>query len=270
MFVAISSILVLTSCLGDDDTVYTATNQFVYVTAASTGQKYAVADIYGAVKITSDDFNNNPNIGLGDCAFVDYKIKSNEKSNGIYNAEYIRIYDKKIFKSRDNVIPLEQAFDTTMIAKKDSLKDGMMPFTSIRMGYPELLYSPSNDWGDRWFFTFSYYARTDDDTKPELIVSYDKNKQYNSDLTPLAKGLRVIDFQLKPRSNGTATGDYKEVLQSVVINMSEFREWMEDSKDENEQVRFIFRYYKDYRTDTRIRLNMDITNNYFTYAYMNK
>lgn len=236
--------LLFSSCLGDTDSTYEATNDFAYVrTNPEDGVRYATLFAYLGLFTTSTEIQG---LKDGSCYFLSYKLSTANMHGNYFAAEL-----------NANPIPIPQS-DRVLI-----LEEGELVPTQQNEIYPSVLgISKGSPVGsmfeDRWLCSAKFKKALNDEISIKLY--FDPSNQFEDleKTKPVGANKMILDIVLVknyPSTQEETVQDY-----SFVANMSDMRSYIEDlikggvtasvpsvelSEQNEAMVQYRFRYKKE-------------------------
>lgn len=226
------SMLFMTSCLDNNDSSISGSNQFTVVQVNTSGTKYIAvpqATIQGT-ELTSYE--------SGDALIMSaYKANTGSaNSQGILSSDYITIetsYPNKIQKTVLN----QTADTTTNITNQIGLKSLSIVTSSIRSAYL-----------DRSLFTYSI-SLSDGETA-SLAFYYDEDKQFDRQGVALSTNRAVLDIVVTITGDGI--GEKQDKVERVVLNATDLRTKLTPTSFSSSYVnKIIDLRYSKYNTTTK-------------------
>ena len=198
------SMLFATSCLDNNDSSISGSNQFAVVNTNTSGTKYVTVPLAGMIQ--GSELNKYT---TGDALILSsYKANTGSaNSQGILNSEYITIEDD--FFNKDQKEILSQAVDTAI-----NVKD-QIGFKSLSV----LSSSIESAYLNRALVTYSISLA--DGEKANLAFYYDAEKQKDRQGKDLPSDRAVIDVLVTVTGDGI--GDKKDVSDRIVLNTTTLR-----------------------------------------------
>jgi hypothetical protein len=219
----------LTSCLGDNESKQTASNQFAVVKVKS-GTKYAAASggIYGGWYLVHESIDKYEE---GDALFI-----------GSYEVNTKNFIDSELIRA--NYVNISEAFPrnvqkTVSIGSADTIAN-----VKADIGVKNLA---CMSYASTEFFSnkalFEYTINQKDGEIYDVSFVYDKDKQVNQAGQKLTDEC-VVDVILSKRNEGV--GEPEDKSKRIVANFSDLRSLLRPSEIPNEGVRIIInlRYSK--------------------------
>lgn len=229
--------LFFSSCLGDNENTYKATNDFVYITQSDNGLKYAVLSaypgIFGSLTGISD-------ASVGSCYLLSYKINTSQVTqDGLY-----------ILENPSISTALQQSTSIDFYnAPPAPLGDSEVHPNSFTVAR----FFPYNLMGDRWLITLNL-AR-DEGERIIPYVYFDTENQFEDaeKQKPVGTNQIILDVlfaKQNPTGAAGVTSDYQVVLNLSPIrtnqnNTTLFPDFEFSENLATVQVRFRYRKYKD-------------------------
>jgi hypothetical protein len=188
--------LTLFSCIDDDDFI-TCGQDIGFITTEN-GIKCA-ATSYGYV--TSPEIKS---LSLNECYILGYRI-TNLPVNGIYTADQVyHVSEKPIPQT---ALQIRKPTDSSSVAVQD---------LNI------LFYAHTNYMGDRWMFTYSALAKSDENISAHFF--YDKDNQMDKSGNNIkGKNKLIIDVYFTKTSPAGSNTEVKERTFSAVGNLEGLR-----------------------------------------------
>lgn len=236
--------LLFSSCLGDTDSTYEASNDFTYVKRnSSDGVVYASLFAYAGLFATSPAIADlNP----GSCYFMSYKLSTSNTQGAYYVAELVA-----------NPVPIPQSQGVLVLNEGESLpsqQNEIYPTSlAVSKGAPgEFLFE------DRWLCSAKFKKALNDEISIKLY--FDPNNQFEDleKTKPVGANKMILDIALVknyPSTQEETVQDY-----SFVANMSGMRSYIENiimgsvttskptiemSEQDEAYVQYRFRYKKE-------------------------
>lgn len=257
--------LSFSSCLGDSDSSFELSNNFVYITSDDIRQ-YAINT--NQIMVSSESLRNR--LSVGDCAIISFKVNTGSASSGIYEAENLQITDE--FHKIDQATISPMAPDPT-------------PQYPV---FPKTLKinsaTPGDFMGDRWLFSINYEDENDSKFVPEFY--YDDNNQFETsgegEQVALKANQVIIDVRFVKKNLNTGSKTNK--TESFVANLSGLKtyysskvDYQADDAVEYEAglkavpVYIKFRYYTDPTKDpVYLGSAWNQQNGYYVYFFQGK
>jgi len=238
LMVALASIVLLTSCLGDSENSYEGT-VFVFIKKDKSYNLYAQS-IYGGLY-----HENVSTLSEGDCAFVNMKILTDNKtSSGGYYAEKFDITVK--YPYANQVVPVIQknSVDTTAL---ESNKLAFINFNANSSGTYNAVYD-DDPFGRRRTMDFTCKMGPDE-VSPKIELYYDSEAQYDLYGKPIADNERIIDIRMRRIGDEVSEDNQTSKQVSVAVNYQALHPILESFKDDEKAVYLRFRYHAYKNTD---------------------
>lgn len=204
-FAMLTLVFSFSSCLGDSDTTYERTNEFVYIDQASSVGLYSIsADLIYA---TSDAIKA---LSQGDCAIINYKFNTSQTSNGVFLAENTQVVERFPSASQPSISPVS-------------------PPTMENRVYPSSLkiyrqFVGQEYMGNRWPFVISYTEEGSSGFRPYFY--YDASNQFETntsgDEVELGANQVIIDVRFTKENPGTGTSTQAKE-EKFVANLSNLK-----------------------------------------------
>lgn len=266
---SMSAILTLissfSSCLGDSDSSFELSNNFVYI-ASDDIREYAINT--NQIMVSSEGLRSK--LSAGDCAIISFKVNTGSASSGIYEAENLQIVDEFYRMDQATVNPM---------APNPS------PMYPV---YPKTLKinsaTPGDFMGDRWLFAINYEDESDSKFVPEFY--YDANNQFEtvsgeSEQVALKANQVILDVRFVKKNYNT--GSKSDKTESFVANLSGLKTYYTkvdynaadaveyDSGLKAVPVYIKFRYYTDPTKDpVYLGSAWNQQNGYYVYFFQGK
>lgn len=203
-FAMLTLVFSFSSCLGDSDTTYERSNEFVYIDQASSVGLYSISA--DGIYATSDAIKA---LSKGDCAIINYKFNTNQTSSGVFLAENTQIVEQFPATSQPSISPVSPpTLENQLYAK------------SLKI-YKQFV---GQDYmGNRWPFVISYNEEGDSGFRPYFY--FDANNQFETntsgDEVELGANQVIIDVRFTKDTPGTGTPQAKE--EKFVANLSNLK-----------------------------------------------
>jgi len=197
----------LSSCLGDSDSSYELSNDFVYINTSDI-YTYAV-NTSGNMMVTGDAIRA---MTKGDCAIISYKINTgNANAAGIFEAENLQVIEK--FFNRDQA----------------TIERLSVPSVIENPVYPKTLSvskaTSGNYMGDRWLFSISYDDENDSKFVPQFY--YDESNQIeivNGEEVDITEKKNQVILDVRFTKKNINTSDQKTAkTESFVANLHDLK-----------------------------------------------
>jgi hypothetical protein len=205
-FAMLAFVFSFSSCLGDSDSEYEMTNDFVYINYDESVGMYAINS--SGVTMTSDKIKS---YSQGDCAVLSYKIKTGSTSGNLFLAENVSEVDR-----------FARADQAQLISRT-------VPGTIEHQVYPTTLrlyqstFVPYNYMGDRWAFNLTYNDEANSGFVPTFY--YDESAQFEKDSSGQETALKanqvIIDVRFTKYNYNTGEAKAKE--EKFVANLNALR-----------------------------------------------
>lgn len=204
--------LLFSSCLGDTDSTYEASNDFVYVnTNPSDGVVYASLYAYAGLFATSPEIAN---LRPGNCYSLSYKLTTNNTQGAYYIAELTAA-----------PVPIPQSNGVLFLNEGETLpsqQNEIYPTSlGVSKGYPgEFLFE------DRWLCSAKFKKALNDEIS--IMLYYDPNNQFEDLKKEKPVGANKMIFDLVLVRNYPSTQEQTVQDYAFVSNMSGMRSYVED------------------------------------------
>lgn len=241
-FALSAMVLLLSSCLGDNNSTYEGTNDFVYITTSDSYQKYAVSSEYIGLGFTGEAIQS----ALSErCYFASYKLSTSDMATGgqIFNAQDLYL-DKVIPQSYDVQFATPPTTGTIIDSEIFLHKFGVQR------------YHTSSLLGDKWLLSININRNEGEEVNAYLY--YDSMNQYtDAAQTPLTANKIVLDILFTKNALSGEEGDKTDYFYvadldrirtsySQLLNASgeSVLSFIEESGVKYAPLQIIFRYKK--------------------------
>ena len=235
LMIALASIVLLTSCLGDSESSFDGT-LFVYFKRDQSYNLYAQS-IYGPIY-----HENVSTMSEGDCAFVNMKIKTdNPTASGGFYAEKFDITVKYPYANQVVPITLQNSVDTTAL---ESNRLAFINYNPNSSGVYNAVYN-KDDFGRRRTMDFTCKMGPDE-VNPKVELYYDSEAQYDLYGKPIAEDERIIDIRMRRIGDEVSEENQTSKLVSFAVNYQNLHPILENfKKDKSVYLRFRYHSYKN-------------------------
>lgn len=191
-FALSATVLLFSSCLGDNNSTYQGTNDFVYITSSNSSEKYAVSSEYIGLAFTGEAIKT---ASSDRCYFASYKLSTSDMAPGgqIFNAQ--DLYLGKAIPQSSQVQFAKPPTSGTVIDSEIFLSK----FSVQR-------FHPANVLGDKWLLSINIKHTEGDEVNGYLYYD-NKNQFVDAAQTPLAKNKIILDILFTKKSVSGKDGD---------------------------------------------------------------